>query len=52
MTELCPICGLTQKDQHSLSQAGICDGLRYGRLRREDNRFVPIEKAQKEQTRE
>lgn len=28
----CPICGIAQKDQHSLRESGICDGIRKGHL--------------------
>ena len=28
--EPCLICGIAQKDQHSLTEAGRCDGIRNG----------------------
>lgn len=28
----CPICGLAQKDQHSVRESGICDGIKKGYL--------------------
>lgn len=30
----CPHCGIPGRDQHSLREAGICDGLRTGKLRK------------------
>ena len=30
----CPYCGIAQKDQHSLREGGICDGLRSGKIRK------------------
>ncbi len=34
LTSACKFCGIPQADQHSLRQAGQCDGVRSGRLRK------------------
>lgn len=28
----CPVCGIAQKDQHSLRESALCDGIRKGYL--------------------
>lgn len=32
---VCPICGVSPRDQHSLSEAGKCDGIRNGKIQRD-----------------
>lgn len=32
MKNPCPHCGIAERDQHTLGQAGICDGIRGGKI--------------------
>ena len=44
MTAPCPHCWIADKTQHSLREGGTCDGLRTGKLvRNQDGRIVRAE---------
>ena len=41
----CPHCGISEKDQHSNHESGVCDGLRKGYLKKENGKVVQTEKG-------
>jgi hypothetical protein len=45
----CPVCGISQKDQHSNRESGQCDGIRKGYLKKENGKMVQVKQVEAEE---